>query len=630
MLRLALALLFVASMPATAFAAGFGEIPSQPVSPASRCVRATGAPGELVRWAPEGAEFLQATRSGFGAPTRIALGDGPGDCPIATAQPSGAAVLVDQLYDGVGVAVRAPGGAWGPSRLIARPERAVIEDPTAAVSPSGDAVVAWVESRLQGDDLAARVVVARIPAGGAPGTPIELLPLTRYRSGTPKVRVGIQGDGTIVALFSRDAHEKKDRFHEIAFAATAAPGAAFGPAQRLSSKLDEELSLTVAPDGRALAIVGEPGHTHVMERPPGGTFAPVADLGYTEELFGPEAIALAPDGAAIVAWQDLGDDQVMAIRRDRPGPFGRPERVGAPPQDPYGVELAFSAGGAPSDLEGRGPAAAFAGDGRPVLTWGQGESLGKLAWVPATVTTFPGAVQALSGPLRDADSIAPVILADGTPAVAWSDVSVGGDSQLHLAIEGVPAPAEPPAPQVEFGRAEQIPHGLAVPFRCSDACDVRATVPGGEGGRRSLRAAGSGRLKIVPEFDPIALRRPDSVPVQVLSGAPGAHTAATRTITAKLRVPKLPRLLGLKAVRRGKVVAVSWRTDRPLRNATVIAVSSRTRSPEDPFLGAAVEGEGRRRFHLNVSPISGDRYVQLYVLYTPDSTEWRIAVVRIR
>src|SRR5262249_11484335 len=157
---------------------------------------------------------------------------------------------------------------------------------------------------------------------------------------------------------------------------------------------------------------------------------------------------------------------------------------------------------------------------------------GGLNWTAATVTTFPGDVQTLSGPLRDADSVTPVILADGRPAIAWSDVS-GADYRAHLAIEGAPAAAEPPPPDVRFGRVMQIPHGLAVPFTCSAACAVRATVGERNGGRRSLPAAGSGRLKILPDYDPIMLRRPDSVPVQLLSGAPGARAVARKSVLAK-------------------------------------------------------------------------------------------------
>ena len=74
---------------------------------------------------------------------------------------------------------------------------------------------------------------------------------------------------------------------------------------------------------------------------------------------------------------------------------------------------------------------------------------------------------------------------------------------------------------------------------------------------------------------------------------------------------------------------MSWHTNRPLRNASIIAVSSGDRSFEDPFFGSAVRGEGHKRFRLSVDPIFGKRYVQLFLFYAPAATERRIAVVRV-
>src|SRR5215468_10781895 len=93
--------------------AGFGVLPFQPVEHPARCLRATGVPGELLRWAPDGVEVFQASRSGFGAPAHVVLGDAPGNCPVVATQPSGAAVIVQEPYaGGFEVAVRDPGGDW--------------------------------------------------------------------------------------------------------------------------------------------------------------------------------------------------------------------------------------------------------------------------------------------------------------------------------------------------------------------------------------------------------------------------------------------------------------------------------------------------------------------------------------
>jgi hypothetical protein len=626
-IRLALALLILAMLPAAAGAAPFGDLPVQPASASARCLRATGAPGEVVRWAPGGAEFLQATAAGFGAPVKVPLGDVPIRCPVARAQPSGAGVVVAQVDHGIAFAVRDPGGAWGPVQTIAEPLYDDLEDAVAVVNSRGDAVVAWTDLSDDAHDRdTARVLVMRRPAGGTFGPPLELQKPTPYRLDSPRVELGVQDDGTVLALWNRDDPQNSGR--TLALFAAAAPGAAFGPPQRVSSNVQfREFSLNVAPDGRALAVVRERGRTRVLERPPGGAFAGVAEFTNTFTVFGTPAVALRPDGAAVVAWQDSTDVQVFAIRRNGPGPFGRPEPVGGKPRSPFGPDLPRLDLDAPTDVEGRGVRAAFTGDGRPVLTWADGSTTGTLDWARAMVAT-PGDVHALSGPLRDADSITPVILADGTAAAAWSD-GLAGDARLHLAVEGAPARAEPPVPRVEFGQIRRIPGGLALPFRCSAACDVRATVPDSVSGTRSLPAAGSARVRIVPTISPIMLRRPDSVAVDVLTGPPGARAAAARTLTAKLRVPPLPRFLGLTAIRRGHHIAVSWRTKRPLRRASVIAVASNTRAPGDPFFGTTVDGEGRRRFRVNVDPLAGHRYVQLFVLYEPDATQYRVAVVRV-
>src|SRR3954471_16734861 len=621
MLRLALVLLLL--MPAAAAEAGpFGELTPLTVKHPARCLRATGAPGEVVRWAPDGAEIVQATASGFGASVHIKLDDSFGECPIAVAQPSGAAVVLQQLDEGIGVAVRDRGGSFGPVQTLGNRD-APIDDPAAAVTPRGDVVVGWTEKVLVKSEIRARLLVARRPAGGTFGAPIELQAPKHYDFARPRLALGVQDDGTVVALWSEGA----DGPRALLRSAVAVPEAPFGPSQVVTPLLElAAFSVTVAPDGRALALASEPTRSLVFERPPGGTFARVADL-RDASFFGAPAAALRPDGAAIVAWQDL-DAQVVVLRGDGPGPFRR-ERVGPRPEDPFGPELA-EIDDAPDDDGGRGMHPAFAPDGRAILAWAPGHTLGRLDWGAATVATFPGGVQTLSGPLRDTDSITPVMLADGTAAVAWSDAAAGGSPLLHLAVEGAPAAPDPPAPRVAVGRVRQIHAGLAVPFRCSAACDVRAAVPDEVFGRRSLRAAGSGLLNLSGEDYPILLRRPDSVPVEVVSGAPGARTATRRSVTARLRVPPVPRLLGITAVRRGqRRVLVSWHTNRPLRHASILGGASSLRAPKDAVPDNSVKGAGRTRFQLSVRASGRARYVQLYLLYEPDATERRIAVVRI-
>jgi hypothetical protein len=353
--RLALALLILAAAPASAAAAPFGELAPLAVKSPARCLRATGAPGEVVRWAPGGADFLQATAAGFSTPVHVTLSDRFGECPLAMAQPSGAAIVVERTDDGLAFAVRDPGDAWGPTQTLDAADDHFIETPVAAVTARGDAVVAWTDTVLVGSGYAARLLVARRPAGGTFGEPIELRPLKRYRLSAPHIALGMQDDGTVTALWDADRATGVRR--KRLFAAVAAPGAPFGPPARLSDDLElEEFSVTVAPDGRALAIADEGAHTPVLERPPGGTFAKVADVGYTESLLGGTPTAVVrPDGSAIVAWLDLSNVQARAIRRTGPGPFGRPEKVGAKPVRPFAQQLPDFDGGDRRDLPRRRP-----------------------------------------------------------------------------------------------------------------------------------------------------------------------------------------------------------------------------------------------------------------------------------
>jgi hypothetical protein len=173
MLRLALALLLL--LPAAAEAAPFGELPFQPVQTPARCLQATGVPGELVRWAPDGMEVFQATRSGFGPPVHVALKQAFRVCPLVVTQPSGAALIVQvaEDNDGLEVAVREPGGEWQTQSLPDPPGR-LRNDVDAAVSARGDAVIGWQDERSGGDGTSHRVLVIRRPAGGTFGAPVAL------------------------------------------------------------------------------------------------------------------------------------------------------------------------------------------------------------------------------------------------------------------------------------------------------------------------------------------------------------------------------------------------------------------------------------------------------------------------
>ena len=105
--------------PAAASAAPFGEVAFRPVGGTAACLRATGAPGELVRSTSTGVQFLQASAGGLTPVADVAAEGSVAACPQAAARPNGARILAFAIgSEGEGdafvrVSLREPGGGWG-------------------------------------------------------------------------------------------------------------------------------------------------------------------------------------------------------------------------------------------------------------------------------------------------------------------------------------------------------------------------------------------------------------------------------------------------------------------------------------------------------------------------------------
>ncbi len=170
-------------------------------------------------------------------------------------------------------------------------------------------------------------------------------------------------------------------------------------------------------------------------------------------------------------------------------------------------------------------------------------------------------------------------------------------------------------------------HGLVLPVRCSAACDVRASVPGGAEGLAALKAAGTARLKVDAEFDPIEVPRSGRVPMRVLSGPPGARIPRTRTLAVRLRKPPLPRLLALTARQRGRSVVIRWRTALPVHDTDFIVQALRAGSD---IADDTVVGEDGKSFRLQLDDAPRADTVEIDVVTHRDSAQRRLAVTRLR
>src|SRR4051794_8797665 len=648
------AALLVLAAPATAAAAPFGELPFQPVKGGVSCLRATGAPGELVAWAPDGARFVRATAAGVADAGGVRLGP-PSRCPGAAAQASGAGGGASGVGTAraveLAVALREPGAGWGVPRVLRRPKGSVITDLAAAVSAQGDAVVIWRELREEHRDVVGRVRAIRRRAGGAFGAP-ETLDGTGFDFGGG-VAAGIGTDGGVVTLWSRTVIGKRSATTS-AVSSIAAPGARFGAPVRLASTLEGPVALAVAPDGRALAALPLGDGLGVAERSPGGAFGRVQKVGASTFGFKPPAVALRPDGAALIAWGGDALSGVGAVRRSGPGAFGPPIEIvrSRSPAGSFGAggtALVFeTAGGAkpprPDDYAGAGVRAVLAPDGRAVLSWAQDQRRGGIGWSGARVATLTAdgaaATQVLGGPLRDAETVATALLENGLPVVAWGDNArpETGDGRLHLAVEG--AATAPPAafPSVTVGRPERtVLHALqplVLPVACSAACDVRASV-GEVTATASLAAAGRTRLVFGTRSLGVARVRAARVRIVVASGPPAAHAVRSQVVRPRLRripEPPLPRIVGLRARRSGaRAIDVRWRTDKASGGVYfgVAGASSRTGGFDGSVFGST-RGGTRRSFHVRLRDVPANvRYVHLVEFRLSDGRARR-AIARVR
>ena len=524
MYRLALALLILAATPAAASAAPFGELSPLTVEHPARCLRATGAPGEVVRWAPGGADFLQATASGFGAPVHVALGDGFGDCPLAMAQPSGAAIVVEQTVRRH--RLRGPRPRRAPGDPRRRSPRPTATPSTTRSRPSRRAATRW--SRGPTRRCCARTTPRACWSRAAPravrsATPIELQPLKPYRLAAPHIALGMQDDGTVTALWNADG--AKDSLREQLFAAVAAPGAPFGPAQRLSEKLDfHEFSVTVAPDGRALAIVDEGGaharagaparrhvrqggrprlHRHPARRRPDGGAA--AGRGRDRRVAGPVGRPGVCASAATAQDRSAGRSSVGArplhpyaqrargLRRRRPRRGRRPRAAGrVRRRRPAGVHVGARPHARRADLD--------RGDRRDVPRRRPG------AERPAARRGLRHAGDPRGRPARDRlvgrlhrRRLPPAPRDRGRSRRAGA-LGAGRRDRPRRAD-----PARPRDPVPLLGRVRRARHGS---------------------GRHQRPALAAGR-RLGPPEDPARLR-PDHAPAPGLRAGPGAHRRARR------------------------------------------------------------------------------------------------------
>ncbi len=638
--------------PASALAAPFGEPSFLPVSGAATCLRATGAPGELVRATSKGAEFLQVDPPGVRPVAALALERYTDACPAAAARAGGAGIVA-AIVDGqasdvhrIATAVREPGGGWGPVNFTETPSSA-LSDPGVGVSDRGDAVVAYATAV---EDVVHIQAIRRTPGG--PFEPAEELFVRTGVASSVKVRAGMTAAGEAVVAWSFAS--RTSALREL-WVSIAAPGAAFAAPVRVGElRHGLPFALAVGADGRMLLAFVTGDEIRVAERPPQGAFATATAAEAADPLGSFPTAAVGADGA-VVAWQRLYTGRVDAIVRSGHGAFAAPRvvarrraNIAGQPLMPFSflafagdATSNFTSSGGGADREAGFPRAEIVPGGRVLLTWSDAVSRDAVDWRAPRSATIPlsGAaadVRTHGAELRHAVSVTPVVLANGATAAAWTDNHADRDGRVHAAVEGVADAADPAAPRLRVGspskRTLGVSQKFSLPVTCSAACDVRAQIGGGTGAgdEVSLRRAGTGSLEFEPANRRLVGPRGGQVRVKLRYGAPGVKRAAARTVTLRFRarpLPPVPRVIGAVARRDGDDVVVSWRTDSNSEDFLVF-VSAST-DPEVAALGAIGVDRKAQRFRLRFRDVAGARYATVFAV-AEGPGNWKLTRVRVR
>jgi hypothetical protein len=659
---LSTAAVLLAVLPASASAAPFGELPFRPAGGTATCLRATGYPGEVVRSTKTGAEFLQATSAGL---VPVAAVNGPASrCPVVAARSNGAGVVAFGASEetrsdvGIHVALREPGGAWSaPAEVAAVQQFAEDQALDADVSERGDALVAFA-----GGDPKHWGIRAVRRAPGAAFAPAETVFALGKAPLNIRVAARVSAGGEAVVAWAFQPAKGKAR--EL-WASIAPAGGPFGAPVKLGTvRSGSPFSLAVGAGGDAVLAFPNGDDMLVAERSPGACFGPAARVGSTNgQLAVLPTAAVAADGGAVVAWQNVFAGTVDGVIRSQPGAFSAPLTLVADPGLKYpkvALDLftafltedtgEFFSDSAGPDDQGGLPRALITPDGRALVTvagldkrdgmWGAGPQ-----WATVPLSGGPVQTQIMGAELRDVGAIAPLVTADGSAGIAWADNNDDErDGRLPLALEGAPDVAVPAPPGVRvLGPARRVlaaDADLGLMIRCSAACDVRVQLGKGllaPSESFSLGRAGEKKIRLFGFFTPLATLRGGPVPLTLRYGAPGTRQATAKTVTLQLRrLPDapVPRALGVVARREGQKIVVTWRSDRGAKPSNFIVYGTEKRKdPIDPLASVIADGNATRsggRFSIRLSdPRRTAHYVQI-VSRAKGARKTRTTTVRVQ
>jgi len=387
----------------------------------------------------------------------------PGANATTAVAADGTAVIASRTGKGVVVQVRR-GASFAPAVRLGGTARFI----RAAAARGGWVAVAWTDAKAAGIELAV------IDPQGAVSSRI-LERANGFRLSMPAVGIDASGHPTVAWTRWHDAGNPSNTAPQqvrVVRGGGAATTVASGAAPLYEQPTWPLVSLAVSPSGHSLLAWATPKQVQVSED--GGPPRTLASAGRPSS----PTVALAGDGAALVAYSDTGADfqPVFATGRPAGGAWTPPQRLS-------GSFIAFGVNatvGNDQDVELSGT---LAEDGRAAVGWiandlkrrtfsaviATRDSGGR--WAPARAVSPPTATVLFTPAL--------FLDATGAPRALWPETArLAATGVVHgarLVPEAQAPPADSTPPRLRATLPASVRLGtVRIPVRCSEPCQVQA------------------------------------------------------------------------------------------------------------------------------------------------------------
>jgi hypothetical protein len=398
----------------------------------------------IVAWLEDGAVRAAARPAGrpFGSPSTLTAPAGEMaqlDGPEVAIAGDGRAIAVwtraGDAAPGVQVSAYTPGRGWtAPVTVSAAGEAA--GEPAVAVDEAGDAVVGWRRSVAGGRGVARAAIGALSrPAAGSSARAFFTAPrdLSAARQDATGPDVGVAETGAAVAVWTRVLSGGDTG---VIQAATAAPGAGFGPARSISGRGGNGPRVGVDAVGGAVAVWGvdrgtAPSSVQAALLGVAGAWTAPRDLSKPDlanSLNEPGGVrlAVAPAGDAVAVWARDDGELVGFEAATRPG--GRA----------FAPQRAITGRG--NDTDSTAPDVAIGASGDAVAVWeaggGRNTALGAVFYQApersriASLRAVPSRFPALLGPVLQ------FTLTRAAPVVVLVRPAAGGRAVAAVGLRG--------------------------------------------------------------------------------------------------------------------------------------------------------------------------------------------------